>query len=380
MKRVSYIFPTSHHYRLPFHERLRALLAGHGIDYRVVYSDPDAVNRAKRDTVDIAWGIKVPTRRIGPLLYQHGLREALRSDLVIIQQENKLLLNYLCNLASMAGRMRVAYFGHGRNFQARDPNSRAERFKRFWATRADWWFGYTDATRRHVESLGFPPERITVFQNAVDTGALIAEAEALSNEEVDAVAAAAGIRGGRVAIFVGGLYPDKRLDFLIEAAEQVRARIPDFELVIVGGGVELDRLVGLAASRPWLIVAGPRFGREKVALMRRASLFLMPGLVGLAVLDAAALGLPVVTTAWPWHSPEIAYLENGRNGVIVDAWEDVSAYADAVATLMLDDRARARLAEGARETGREFTVKAMAERFAAGVLAALGTQGLTAPE
>ena len=54
--------------------------------------------------------------------------------------------------------------------------------------------------------------------------------------------------------------------------------------------------------------------------MRMSKLFLMPGLLGLAVLDAEVMGLPVVTTRYPWHSPEIAYLRDGETGVIVDAW------------------------------------------------------------
>jgi L-malate glycosyltransferase len=39
---------------------------------------------------------------------------------------------------------------------------------------------------------------------------------------------------------------------------------------------------------------------------------LMPGLVGLAVLDAFADGIPRVTTVIEYHSPEIEYLVPGR--------------------------------------------------------------------
>lgn len=343
MKRVSYVFPTSHHYRAPFHDRLREILATHDVEYDVVYCEPDPTNREKSDTVEIPWGFKVPLTNLpGGIVYQHGLRRALNQDLVIVQQENRLALNYILNVLSVLGARKVAFFGHGRNFQSRSPNGLAERFKRFWATRVDWWFAYTDDTRRHIESLGFAPERITVFNNAVDTSETSALAATISRVRLAARRAELGIQGELVGVFVGGLYPDKRLEFLVEAADSIRARMPDFELIVVGGGEHLPLTRRLAADRPWIKVTGPRFGVDKIELMMLGKLFMMPGLVGLAVLDAGAARLPTVTTAFPYHSPEIAYIEDGVNGVIVPDWNSPEAYADAVVGLLRDP---ARLAE-----------------------------------
>lgn len=372
MKTVRYIFPTSHHYRLPFHERLRKLLLEHDVDYRVVYCEPGEENRKKKDTVDIAWGVKVPRTDLpGGLIYQHGLREGLGADLAIIQQENALAMNYLLNVASAAGAARVAYFGHGRNFQSRNPQGLSESWKRFWAKRCDWWFGYTDETRRHVEALGYPPERITVFNNAVDTTALTELSAGIDEAEVARIEASLGIAGTNLCVFVGGLYPDKRLDFLVEAGERIRREIPDFEMLVVGGGVDQPKLEAMAASRPWLFVAGPRFGREKVALMKGAKLFLMPGLVGLAVLDAAALDLPIVTTDYPYHSPEIAYLRAGGQGEIVPEWTSSEHYAAAVIALLRDEERRQALQQAGRQVMQTITIDKMAGRFAEGVLKAL---------
>lgn len=371
MKQVRYIFPVSHHYRLPFHERLREKLSARDVEYKVVYSEPPLENRLKRDTVEIPWGVKVPVLNLGGSVYQAGLREALGSDLVIVQQENKLLLNYLCNLASMLGARKVAYFGHGRNFQARNRSSRAERWKAFWAKRVDWWFGYTDETRRHIESLGFPPHRITVFNNAVDTVEMRALIAAVTPERLTERRAELGLAGSNTCVFVGGLYSDKRLEYLAAAADTMRTLVPDFELVIVGGGEQLQLAESLAETRPWLKVTGPRFGADKIELMMTGKLFLMPGLVGLALLDAAAAGLPIVTTAFPYHSPEIAYLEHGRNGLIVPEWENPIAYAEAVAALLVDEPLRQEMAENAHATAEAYTVEAMADLFVEGIMAAL---------
>ena len=99
--------------------------------------------------------------------------------------------------------------------------------------------------------------------------------------------------------------------------------------------------------------------------------FLMPGLVGLAVLDSFAYGMPMVTTDYPYHSPEIDYLEDGLNGVIVKDAENPRAYADAVIRVLKDEPYRKGLKDGARKALKTYTIESMAERFAEGVIRAL---------
>jgi glycosyltransferase involved in cell wall biosynthesis len=371
MKRVCYLYPPAYHYRSAFNERLREKLLEHGIEYTVIYSDLGKKQRFKNDTVEIGWGKKVPMTRILGLEYQHALRATLNCDLVIVQQENKLLLNYFLQLLSLLHVKRVAFFGHGRNFQSRNPNGRGERSKRFWATRVDWWFGYTDETRRHIESLGFPPERITVFNNAVDTSEVRAMITAVTPERLAERKAELGITGQHVGVLVGSLYPDRRLPFLIDAADHIRARVPDFELIVAGGGEQLPLMQELAATRPWIKVLGPRFGTDKVELMLIGQLFLMPGLVGLAVVDAGAARLPTITTAFPYHSPEIAYVEHGVNGVVVQDWENPQTYADTVVDLFADSARLTAMRAAAERMAEGLTIEAMAERFKDGVQRAL---------
>lgn len=373
MKRVAYIFPVSHHYRKPFHEKLRELLAAHSVDYKVVYCEPGEENRRKNDTVDIPWGCKVPITRLpGGIEYQHALLKVREFDLVIVQQENKLALNYFLNLASVLGLKKVAYFGHGRNFQSRKPNGVGERFKRFMATKVDWWFGYTEETRRHIESLGFPSERITVFNNSVDTSELLELVSSVPSARLQELREDLGLVGSHVGVFVGGIYPDKRMAFLIEAADVIRERLPNFELLVVGGGSDLPLVMEMARNRPWMRVLGPRFGLEKIELMMLGHIFMMPGLVGLAILDAGACGLPMATTKFPWHSPEIAYLKPGVNGISVEEWQSPRAYGMAVADVLGDKVRWECMRDEARLLGRSHTIEAMARLFCEGVLEALG--------
>ena len=288
--KVSFVTHTVFHYRREFHEKARQLLEREGVDYEVLYGQPDRSEARKADTVDLTFGERIRNRYIyaqqPPLVYQPVLRRLMKSDLAIIVQENRLLTNYLLQGLPPSLRPRIALFGHGRNFQSRSPDGRNEWWKRRWARRCDWWFGYTGQTREHLVALGFPERRITVFNNAMDTSSLRRDLESATPELLEARRKALGLRGGAVGLFVGGLYADKRLEFLIDAAVRVQRRLPEFELVIVGGGPAEAELRAAAAPYPWIKVTGAQFGQAKAEIMRLADLFLMPGLVGLAVLDA----------------------------------------------------------------------------------------------
>jgi glycosyltransferase involved in cell wall biosynthesis len=153
----------------------------------------------------------------------------------------------------------------------------------------------------------------------------------------------------------------------------VRDRDPAFELVVLGGGPDLADLERRAADLPWLHVLGPTFGDEKVLAFAAARLFLLPGLVGLAVLDSFALQTPMVTIDVPYHGPEIAYLDADVNGVVLPADTSPQAYAAAVVALFEDEARWQRLVAGCREAANRYTIADMAARFADGVSRALRT-------
>jgi glycosyltransferase involved in cell wall biosynthesis len=92
---------------------------------------------------------------------------------------------------------------------------------------------------------------------------------------------------------------------------------------------------------------GPKFGAEKTLYVSLGKVWLMPGLVGLGVLDSFAYETPMVTTQLPYHSPEIDYLQDGVNGVIVRDSDNPQAYADAVHRVLSDLQYRDTLIQGA---------------------------------
>ncbi|MBV8502321.1 MAG: glycosyltransferase family 4 protein [Paucibacter sp.] len=360
------------HYRLAFFERLRERLAREGVRLSLVHGAASAEEALRQDGAELPWAESVRLREFfGGRAYWMPLPKGLRgADLVVVTQENKILSNYARQLARPFRRQRLAFWGHGRNFQSGRPGGWRERWKRFWTGRVDWWFAYTELSRRAVEAQGYAPERITVLNNAIDGEGFRADL-AGTGEDLPAFRAGQGIAlDAPVAIYCGSLYEDKRLGLLVAAGEIMAKRLPGFRLLVLGAGPEENMLRAAATTRPWLCLLGMRKGRDKALAFRAASVLLNPGAVGLHVIDSFISGCPLVSLAEARHGPEIAYLEHGRNALLLDR-DDAGAFADAACGLLADAGRLAAMRAACEEAGRRYTLDAMVENFARGALAAL---------
>lgn len=381
-KRVVVIQTTLRQYRVPFYRLLRVRLLERGVDLVVGYGEPERKEQSKGDAVTLDWAVRIPTRyvRVGSrlLVVQSPGRLLDDSALVIVEQASRNLLNYVLFAQNALGRRRLAFWGHGRNLQHYTASRLGEYVKRKMTSRVHWWFAYNELSARIVRDVGFPSSRITVVNNAIDTHALVEQRKALTEDDVRRVRDELGIRGDSLCVFVGSLYPEKRLPFLVAACDLVKARVPGFELVVIGGGPALPWLREAAARRPWLHAVGPKFDEHKALYAADARLVLMPGGVGLGILDAFAIRAPLVTTDVAAHGPEIGYLESGVNGVLVPGHEDPDTYARVISDLLQNEQARARLLEGCATAAERYTVDNMASRFAEGIAQALQAPNLGA--
>jgi glycosyltransferase involved in cell wall biosynthesis len=360
-------------YRRAFLGELAARLRRDGIALQVAYSAPNQSERAKSDSLALPpdLGIEVPgVWLLGERVFVQLAWRAIRgADLVVIEQGNKHAFNYLLLALASLGKKRVAYWGHGYNHQARAPGA-SEWLKRKLLTRVDWWFAYTDGVGRYLVDQGVDSGIITVVQNTIDTRELAEAVRAHGDNERRTIRRRLGIADGApVGLFCGSLYSEKKLDLLVDAAQRIRRCRPDFELVIVGDGPARDTMRAAAARLPYVHYIGPVFGPERAAYFAISDVFLIPGLVGLAIVDAFTIGLPVFTTDIPIHSPEIEYLEPGKNGVMTAP--DADAYAAAVCRLLDEPDELARMRGAARATAARLTLGHMVEAFASGIVSCL---------
>jgi glycosyltransferase involved in cell wall biosynthesis len=363
------------HYRRRFFEMLRHRLAQEAIEFQLIYGQPATKDAVKKDTVELGWAQRIENRilRLGrlELYWQPCIRQVERTDLVIVEQASKLLVNYVLQARYLLGGPRFAFWGHGKNFSTDDPSYVGEFLKRNLSKRVHWWFAYNERSAAVVRSFGFPAERTTLTQNAIDTRALLAAARAVEPLKLKAVRDELRLNGKNVCIFAAAMYREKRLPFLLEACELIRQRVPDFEVIFVGTGTHVALVKQAAARHSWIRYVGPKFDDDKVPYFLLSKLSLMPGLVGLGVLDAFALGAPLVTTAVPYHSPEIEYLQDGVNGVVVRQAQSAAAYAETVTDLLRDERRRQLLVAEGRASAEVYTIENMVDRFTAGVRQAL---------
>ena len=374
-RRVLIVQKTIPQYRGRFFELLREYLTRDDIELVLVYGQAEAAEASRRDAVDLDWAAKRRTSflRVGQrqLYWQPCLGDAMQADLVVVEQASKLLVNYVLLALQVAGVKRLALWGHGKTPNATPPSRFGEAAKGVMSRRVHWWFAYNELSARYVRDLGFATERVTLVNNAIDTCALAAVGAAVTERELEALRVKLGLTGTNACLYVGAMHREKRLPFLIAACELVKKQVPDFEMLFVGSGPDRHIVEEAVARNAWMRYLGPLFDDEKVPYFRLAKLVLMPGRVGLGILDSFALEVPMVTTSIPYHAPEVDYLEDDVNGVIIQGSGSPTTYAARIASLLADHPALERLKAGCRRSATRYTVEDMARNFADGIAAAL---------
>jgi glycosyltransferase involved in cell wall biosynthesis len=168
---------------------------------------------------------------------------------------------------------------------------------------------------------------------------------------------------GPILIACGRLTRQKGYPVLLEALALVRQRIPA-QLWIVGEGELWSELEAQAAKlglseAVWF--AG--FQRNPYVLMRRADLFVLSSLwegFGNVIVEAMAVGVPVIATDCPYGPSEI--IAHGLNGLLVPP-NDPTALAEAVVGLLATPDARGRLVTSGRNRAEDFRAERIAAEY-----------------
>lgn len=373
MKTVTIIQRVLPHYRIPFFKKLKDDLFANGIDLKLVYGQEHPGSVPKTVSIDEPWAFKIQNAYLNfiniELVWQPCLHYVKGSDLIIFEQANRLLVNYLLH-SRLAGKgAKIAYWGHGKNFQAKNSGGVKESLKKLLMDKVDWWFAYTDLTANILKAEGYPDTQLSVVRNSIDTENMVADCEGINKDMLLEVKRNLGINSNNICVYCGGMYSDKKLDFLIEACALIRERISDFQMIFIGDGPLQQLVAGSCEKYSWMHYVGPKFGREKASYLKLAKALLMPGLVGLVVLDCFVSGVPLITTDIDFHSPEIDYLENGVNGIVTAT--DVNSYAAAVAGFLCSPKQQEDLRKGCAASSQIYTIDNMVSNFSAGVRACL---------
>ncbi|MFU8872472.1 glycosyltransferase family 4 protein [Micromonospora sp. SL4-19] len=183
-----------------------------------------------------------------------------------------------------------------------------------------------------------------------------------------------GLADRPVVVCVSRLVPRKGQDMLIRAMPEIRRRVPDAALLIVGGGpyrAALEELARQTGVERDVVFTGSVPSAELPAHYAAGDVYAMPcrtrnrGLdvegLGIVYLEASATGLPVVAGD-SGGAPDA--VREGETGYVVRG-RDVAQLADRVATLLADrDLARQFGAAGRAWVEKEWRWEAQAERMA----------------
>lgn len=364
---VLILFESLPQYRIEFYNLLQEKLRSENIILKLIFGGIPSDEEEENLQIKSAVFKKNKIIKVGPikLIWQPCIKEIKEADLVIVQQASKFLINYVLLYRRMVGKQKFAFWGHGLNMQS-SQNNVFNRFKRLYSNYTDWWFAYTPGVKSFLIKNGYKEEQITVVQNTLDTKQIIEDYKSTTDKEVADTRNQYNIKAGeKVLIYCGRLYKQKRMSFLIEAADKLIASGHSFKLFIIGAGADERVVKAAAATRPWLIAMGPQFGRQKALFFKLADIFLLPGAMGLAVLDSFALETPIVTTKYPYHGPEYEYLIDGYNGIVTN--DNMEDYVKAVSDLMNDDERLNLLKRNCVLSGTQYSIENMAVNFVGGI-------------
>lgn len=293
----------------------------------------------------------------------HGLSVAWRLSRRLVKLQPAILQTFLYHanivgrLAGTAARVPVIVSG------IRVAEKRGQ--LRLWVDRAtDWMVSRHVCVSQDVAAFsaargGLSVSKIRVIPNGVDAASLAQAAPAdLSQFGIPT--------GGRTALFVGRLDPQKGPFILLAAVRDLLPRHADLHLLLVGDGPLRDCLHAWVAKEgvsSRIHFAGRR--NDVPSLLRAAELFVLPSLwEGLpnVVLEAMAAGVPVIASRVEGISDLLVDEHTGR----VVPTNSASDLSEAIDELLADPQHARQMANSAQHyVNKEFAWEKVIEKYGA---------------
>lgn len=304
--------------------------------------------------------------------YQTFWRKAVDFDLIIVEYALNNLTYPLCHLHQFSG-VKFAYWGHERDRSVVNPSgikALSELTKRILASRADGFFAYTKEVKANLIKEGLPSKKIFHVGNTID---IEKERKAYYRwkSKKESVKRKLGIENKKVLLFVGRFIPSKRLRFLLDSFSIIQETSQNYHLLLVGNGKAIDFGNDLGN----VTFLGSLFDIDELAPIYVASdIFVYPGSVGLAPLQALCYDLPVVGIKAANHGPEVEYL-SPRNSLMLKPSSTSFAYAKEIINLLMTKERMIELQANAWSSINHLTIEQMAKNFIHGINSILDSKG-----
>ena len=136
-------------------------------------------------------------------------------------------------------------------------------------------------------------------------------------------------------MYFGAITQHKRLNVLLKATRILTPEYPNLVCNIVGPPSAVKDELMRAVPKEFInniVFHEPYYGEDLSRFLSGMDVFVMPGIGGLAVNEAMANGLVVVSTPGDGTIPDL--VEDGMNGFLVDHFVSAEEMAETLRTLL----------------------------------------------
>jgi glycosyltransferase involved in cell wall biosynthesis len=356
------------HYHAETLRSVARVLASRGISFAVLSAQDEegAVGRvAMRDkVVPLHWHFKLSEWRFGrfQLRFQHGLLamvRTLRPKVLISTCHSGTASEWQVLRWARRNGVRTVAWQCGYEY---NPGRVKSRVLSHFVPLFSFHLCYHSNAEVYAQRYGAEANQTLVMHNTLDECSIVPMSQLEAKREVFELHPE--LSGKKIVLYVGAVLEEKRLEVIFDAIERLQR--DDTIFVVVGDGPHLQALKARYGQRKdWLPV-----GRVVEGVGRyfdAADVFVLPGTGGLAINEAMAHRLPVIS----------GYADGSADDLVLDSVTgyrlknaDASEFAAALNAVLLDtDRARAMGLAGEQRIRGVLSFKSFVERVV-GVVAA----------
>jgi len=288
-----------------------------------------------------------------------------KGDVVVLSGNPRILSNYLVILSAKFRGIKTIWLGQG---WTAGSNKIRHLIKRAVMSLCDSVILYTEKESENTKLFLFGQKKKYFLNNTVDTDRIFSVKNKIDTNMLQVFKNKTHLNDTKVILFVGRLEGKEKLNLLLDSFVNVCSIYKKVVLVVVGDGSYLLQYKTYAIKKNinnkirWI---GGVHDEETLAYwFLSADFFVYPGAIGLSLLHAFTYGLPVVThNNLDNHMPEIAALEDKRNGLLFKE-NDESDLTSKIVSLLMNDNIRNDLSVNALKIVTEkYTFEQMVFRF-----------------
>ena len=297
----------------------------------------------------------------GRVFWQSGaLKEVLFNNynVIIINENIHNITSWILLLLKKFFKKQIIIFGHGtRKYKYSKFKYIKEVFRSILLKQADGLLIYTDEGKLECIKLGVPEKKIKVFYNTLDTEKLITYRESITEHDLNILTNKYNLKNKFTCLFVGRLYPGKKVDVLIEAFKLLYKENNDVALIIIGDGYIKDELKKLASNAKFIhFIDGIYDEYELSKYFLVSNITFIPAALGLVSVHSFAMKKAVITCKSAMgHGPEISYLTHLYNSFLIDELSPKSIKSSLL-HLINNSSLMSKLNEGAGITAEKYSI------------------------